>query len=153
MISDKALIIPLDLWQDPIGDVVLHASERSTSVYFGCWDEEGEPADYLAKLTFEHCKASRFFHGEFLPYTKVGELTKSFILQVENSTWLKELLDREMSLYPNKKNVAYTWDNKPYVHYVIQGHDVYVEAIASNYLVEKVDRENAGELARLIDEA
>ncbi|NQX65663.1 hypothetical protein HQN90_05930 [Paenibacillus alba] len=55
---------------------------------------------------------------------------------------------KHKSLYPKSNS-----RNDEYNHYVIKGHDVYVEVIAKDYIIERLNREQAGEYIRLIDEA
>jgi hypothetical protein len=34
--NEKAVQIPLEVWQDPQGDIILNISERECNAYFGC---------------------------------------------------------------------------------------------------------------------
>lgn len=153
MDKDKALKIPIDVWQDPQGDIVLNTSERECTVFFGCWDEQGDPANYLSKISFKNCLASKYTHSQFLPYKIYEDKAHSYILKIENSTWLRELIDEKRKLYPAEIHIGLSWDKKKYVHFVVQGHDAYIDIIATEFNIEIIPRERAGELVRLIDEA
>jgi hypothetical protein len=68
LVIEKAIQLPLEVWQDPQGDVILNVSERECNVFFGCWNEDSSPADFIAKITFEGCRATKFTHSEYLDY-------------------------------------------------------------------------------------
>ena len=142
----------LEVWQDPQGDVVLQISEHECCVYFGCWDENGEPADFLAKLTFD-CKEAKYIKSDFVPYKRNNLNSHSYILVVESSSWLNDHIERIIKRSPQVKNPEKTWNDKPLKHYIIQGHDVYVELIASGYILEKIPSQEAGHFKYLIDNA
>ncbi len=139
--------ISLEVWQDPQGDVVLQISERECFVYFGCWDENGEPADFLAKLTFD-CKEAKYIKSNFVPYKRNNSHNNSCILSVENSLWLNDYIERK-----TEHNTEKTLDDKLLKYYIIQGHDVYVELISSGYILEKIPSQKAEYFKYLIDNA
>lgn len=153
MQSQLAEEISLEVWQDPQGEVVLHSSDRKTCIYFGCWDEKGDPAGYLAKIIFEHCCATKFVHSSYPPYEVTGERSRSAILNVFDSQWLRALVERKKELHPNLINPQEAYNGKLYKHFVVLGHDVYVDVIATGFRIEKIDRCCAGELVYLIDNA
>lgn len=103
MKKEGAIKVPVSVWQDPQGDIVLNIWERECVVFFGCWDEKGEPADYLAKVTFKNCWSSKYNHSQFLPYKIEEDKAHSYILKVKNSSWLTELIAQKKLLYPNDK--------------------------------------------------
>ncbi|GIP39021.1 hypothetical protein J31TS4_23010 [Paenibacillus sp. J31TS4] len=117
-------------------------------IYFGCWNEDSTPADFIAKITFEDCWATKSIHSEYLEYKVEEYKHRSYILKVENSVWLSELNNKKKELYPNSHT-----DHLNYCHYVINGHDVYVEVIAKDFVLKRISREQAGHYAWLIDEA
>jgi hypothetical protein len=145
--KEKAEQIPLEVWQDPQGDVILNISERECNAYFGCWNEDSTPADYIAKISFIGCKSSIFSRSEFLDYD-YEHLYHSYILRVLNSKWLEAQINKDNKLYPHNRKLI-----NDYNHYVIKGHDVFIEVIARDFILEKINKENAGEYARLSDEA
>jgi len=151
--KDNAIGIPIDVWQDPQGDIVLNTSGKECTVFFGCWDEQGDPANYLSKILFKNCWASKYTHSEFLPYKIYGGKAHSYILKVENSTWLRKLIDEKREVYPSDIHIGFSWDKKEYVHFVVQGHDAYIDIIATEFNIEIIPRDRAGDLVRLIDEA
>jgi len=144
--------IPLEVWQDPQGDVVLQISEHECFVYFGCWDENGEPADFLAKLTFD-CKEAKYIKSDFVPYKRNNLHNHSCIFIVENSLWLNNYIERKIKRNPLVKNPEKTWDDKSLKHYIIQGHDIYVELISSGYILEKIPSQESGYFKYFIDNA
>lgn len=148
MSKEIAAPIPLKVWQDPQCDVVLHAGRDGCAVYFGCWAIAGEPADYICKLTFTHGWAVRGYNSEFLPYER-GGCSRSCIYEIENSEWLRQETTQREKNYPEWKE----WDKKSYHHYVVSGHDNYYEIIAASFDEQIILRADAGEMARLIDEA
>lgn len=153
MDKDKAFQIPIDVWQDPQGDIVLNTSGRECVVFFGCWDKQGDPTNYLSKISFKNCWASRFTHSQYLPYKIYGDKAHSYILKIENSTWLRCLINEKREVYPDGVQIGLSWDKKEYIHFVVHGHDAYIDIIATDFIMEIIPRECAGELVRLIDEA
>lgn len=90
---EKAIQIPLEVWQNPQGDVILNVSESECAVYFGCWNEDGSPAEYLAKITFKGFWSTNFTHAEYIEY-EYESLHHSYILEVTDSEWHREIENR-----------------------------------------------------------
>ncbi len=66
-------------------------------------------------------------------YPKEDFKYHSSIFIVENSRWLKEMIEKRERYYNNHTK----WKDKKYKHYVIKGHDNYFEIIAEDYKVKK----------------
>jgi hypothetical protein len=147
--AEIAVPIPLKVWQDPQGDVVLHYSREDCSVYFGCWASAGVPADYLCKLTFEDGWAVRGYCLESFPYEIKEPHHRSCIYEVENSQWLEQVSQQRIKNYPEWKK----WDQRAYRHYVVSGHDNYYDIVATNFDERTVAPNEASDLVRLIHEA
>jgi hypothetical protein len=147
-LSEQAVAIPLKVWQDPQGDVVLHHDRRNCIVYFGCWTDAGEPADYLCKLTFSYAWAVRGYRWEYFPYNVLSD-SHSCIYEVENSGWLNEASSEYLKKYPEWQGQK----TKSFHHYVVKGHDNYYEIIATGFDEMAVPYDEADGLRRLIDEA
>ena len=128
MFKEIAVPIPLKVWQDPQGNPFLVDSEHRTVVYLRCWTDDCEPADFACEISFQHGWASRMTHIEFSPY-KINDPHRSAIYEVVNSSWLKEATKRRKKCYPQWKS----WDKNVYHHYVIEGHDCYLEVLAENF--------------------
>ncbi len=139
--KEIAIPIPLKVWQDPQGNPLLIYSEHNCEVYFGCWDKTGEPAEFICRISFDSAWASKSCGLEFLRY-QINEHTRSSILEIENSKWLKELTEYRLKCYPEWK----TWDKTTYHHFVIQGHDEFVEILAKSYKEESISIEDAKNL-------
>lgn len=148
MSPEIAVSIPLKVWQDPQGDVVLHASRDECVIYFACWASSGEPADYICRLGFSHAWAVRGYCSESPPYER-SDGGRSSVLEVKNSAWLREASAERQKNYPRWRE----WDVRTYHHYVVTGHDNYFEIIAAGFAEQTLSRAAAGELARLIDES
>ncbi|HZG81786.1 MAG TPA: hypothetical protein VEZ13_13540 [Brevibacillus sp.] len=148
MQNELAIPIKLDVWQDPQGDIILHSSGRDCFVYFGCWDDESNPCDYIARISFNGCIASKYIHSQFLNYKVEEHNFHSYILSIQNSSWVKQVAENEKRIYGDR-----AIDYSLYLHYVVQGHDVYVEIIAKEFTLTKIYRHEAGDIVRLIDEA
>ena len=116
-----AIVIPLKSWQDPQGDVVLLHSERECSVFFPCWLESAEPADYIGHLAFEHASAVRSFHREFLPYRLPKHHHHSYILTVPDSDIVREHVAYRQTHYPRSPSLPVP------THFVIVGHGIFHE--------------------------
>ena len=144
----SAVSVPLSVWQDPQGDVVLHHSLKECMIYFGCWLDSGEPADYVGTILFRRAFAVRGRYSEFLPYL-IESKNRSEIYIIENSKWLTELIEE-----PSPYQSSLSRTHRPeYFHYVVKGHDNYYEIIAAGYEEGVLPLEQTGELARLISEA
>ena len=123
----RANVIALKSWKDPQGDVVLVYSERECSVFFPCWLENREPADYIGYLSFEHASAVRSFDREFLPYRLAEHNQHSYILTIPDSDMVREHVAYRKSAYPQ-------WPSRPTpTHFVVVGADVYHEILAASY--------------------
>jgi hypothetical protein len=145
--SEIAIPIPLNVWQDPQGNVVLHHSREECEVFFGCWKETGEPADYLCKLTFRGATAVRGLCLDDLPY-QIKEHRRSCIYEVKNSIWLEQVKEQWLNRYPESN-----WDTAKDRHFFISGHDNYYDILATDFEEQKIPEDEAGELAKLIREA
>jgi hypothetical protein len=121
-------IVPLRSWQDPQGDVLAVYSERDCSIYFGCWIEFGEPADFICQLSFQGAAVVRSYRREHLPYPTPTHAPSSFILRILDSDLLKEHEAYRKKFYPNA-----CLDPSQYSHFVIIGHDIYHEIIALSF--------------------
>ncbi len=113
---------------------------------FGCWNEDSTPADYIGQITFNNCWTTNFTHAEFIEYV-YGHTHHSYILSVLDSHWLNSLVMKNKRLYPNSILES---GYKDYKHIVVIGHDVYVEVIAKDFTLKKLNREQAGEYAKLM---
>src|SRR5215470_15271824 len=96
----RSVKMPLEIWQDPQGDVLLVYSEAECSVYFACWNEAGEPADFIGHLTFKQVRAVRSFPREYLPYQPEPSSAKSWVIQVFDSELVEEHLAYRKRHYP-----------------------------------------------------
>ena len=130
---ETAIAIPLKVWQDPQGNPLLIYCERSCEIFVGCWEESGIPANYICRITFNSAWASRSYGLEYLPY-QIKELKRSAIFEVTNSKWLKESSEYRLKCYPRWK----TSDRKTYHHFLVQGHDEFVEVLAESYNEETI---------------
>jgi hypothetical protein len=125
--------IPLKVWQDPQGDVVLYHSRGECIISFACWDAAGDPADYICQLRFDHAWAVRGLRSEFLPYEYAAH-HRSCIYEAVDSKWLEQERQLRSQNYPD----WLSWDRKEYQHYIVSGHDNFVEVIASSFEEEIV---------------
>jgi hypothetical protein len=139
--KEIAITIPLKVWQDPQSNPLLIFSESIRVVYIGCWIEAGVPADYVCKIAFKAGWASRFYAIEHLPY-EIKEFHRSSVYEVKDSSWVKESSKRRLECYPEWK----TWDNTTYRHFIIGGHDNYIEIIAEDFTEEIISIEKVREI-------
>jgi len=130
-----ATVIPLKIWQDPQGEVVLHYSERECSVFFLCWQNSGEPADYIGHLSFDHAHAVRSYSREFLPYRLPAHKHHSYILSISDSELVREHTEYRKSRYPQ-------WPSRTTpIHFVVVGHDIYHEILADGYSATTIKKD------------
>lgn len=143
-----ATVIALKSWQDPQGDVVLLYAERECSVFFPCWLSSGEPADFIGHLSFEHVSAVRSFGREFLPYRLPEHSPHSYILTVSESDMVREHVAYRQQHYPQ-------WPGPRPTHYVVVGHDIYHEILATGWTESTILRQEISDerLYRLLGAA
>lgn len=144
--DEIAVAIPLKVWQDPQGNPLLVFSEHLSLVFVGCWVEAGAPADYICRLTFNSAWAARSYRIEYLPYVIKEHLHRSLIYEVVNSTWLEESSYRRSKCYPEWRD----GNKRVYHHYVVQGHDEYVEVIAEGFSEEIISEDRFREILPLL---
>jgi hypothetical protein len=123
--------IPLEFWQDPQGDALLIYSARECSIYFLCWDDAGMPADYIGHLAFKGTSAVRSFPREFTPYRPTEHSDRSYILRVQDSDLARNYIDYRKRHYPQTRVEEKN-------HYVIQGHDIYHEILATSFIASPI---------------
>ncbi len=140
-----AIVIPLEFWQDPHGDVILIYSEQECSVYFACWKARGIPAEFIGHLSFR-ASAARSFAREYLPYRVPPHTHHSYILHIPSSDFVREHTAYRQSHYPNSPKLP-----EPN-HYVVQGHDIYHEILAYHFTTSTIPNQNVTDprLLRLI---
>lgn len=143
---ETAIQMPLSVWQDPQGDVVLRYSLEECHIYFGCWEAAGILAKYLCELTFHQAWAVRGVRLGGAPYKIGPPYLRSSILVVEASRWLEEVTALRLEYYPEWKS----WDKREYLHYAVSGHDIYYDIIATGFDERIVAEADAGEFVRLI---
>jgi hypothetical protein len=123
--------IPLEFWQDPQSDVTLIYGELECSVYFRCWEAAGMPADYIGHLAFKGTSAVRSFPREFTPYRPTEHGHRSYILRVQDSDLARDYIEYRKRHYPQ----THIREN---THYVVVGHDIYHEILATSFTAGKI---------------
>lgn len=131
-----AIVIPLEFWQDPQGDVILIYSEHECSVYLACWKSTGEPADFIGHLSFEHASVVRSFTREFLPYRLPRHDHRSYILRIPESELIHEHVAYRQQRYPHMPTLPTP------NHYVVVGHDIYHEILANSLVAGTIPNPN-----------
>jgi hypothetical protein len=129
------IVVPLNIWQDPQGDVILVYSERECSIYCACWTAAGQAADYIAQLSFEGSRGVRSYGREYLPYEVPKHEFRSWILKIPDSDLIREHVAYREKHYANSSA-------QPPVpsHYVVVGHDIYHEILANGFAASTILR-------------
>ena len=139
--------IPLEVWPDPKGDIILVYSEHECSVYFNCWITAGKSADFLGRLSFERAVGVRSFTREFLPYRIPTNSGHSYVLHIPDSDLVREHVTYRQQHYANSSF-------RPPVpkHFVVVGHDIYHEILADIFTATTIPKQNVTDprLLRLI---
>jgi len=131
----KAKSIPLQEWQAPQEDVVLHFSEGSSEIYFRVWNEDSNLRDdIIGRLSFEGAWSVRSVKSECCPYLTDFE-GRSSILEVVESDWYKEI---EMYYYSDFSRSTLQNNSR---HYIVKGHDIFFEILAEGYKEEYINKE------------
>ncbi|WP_151087252.1 hypothetical protein [Hymenobacter baengnokdamensis] len=130
MTTSPATAIKLPFWQDPQSSLALVVTPTDCDVFFTLLSEgKAEPSDELGKISFLNCWATHMVKTEFLPYSIAEHSFHSFLLEVIDSAWLATATRQRSYTYPAWKN----WDGKVYHHYIVQGHNSYVEVLAVSF--------------------
>ena len=129
------IVIPLDFWQDPQGDLILIYSEHECVIYCACWVASGERADFIGKLSFERGRGVRSYGREYLPYELPKHGYNSWILQIPDSDLIQQHLAYRRKHYPDSPA-----KQKVPNHYVVAGHDIYHEILADGFTTSTVLR-------------
>jgi hypothetical protein len=147
---EQVTVIPLEFWRDPQGNIILIFSEHECSVYFGCWNDAGQPADFIGHLSFLRASAARSFNREFLPYHASQHQNRSYILSITDSEFIREHNAYRQQHYPGSPA-----NMRELVHYVVPGHDIYHEILAASLKAMKIPINEITDdrLRRLIDDA
>ncbi len=131
--------LELPIWQDPQGNVILEKCRNNCYLYFDCWEDNTPTyANYFGKITMYNAWAVKSLDVECYDiYPKEDYKYRSSIFIVQNSQWLKEMIEKRAAYYDNWTG----WKDKEYKHYLIRGHDNYFEIIAEKYSIETVKKE------------
>jgi hypothetical protein len=124
-------VLPLRSWQDPQGNAVLVFTDADCAVFLPCWDNAGEPADHICRLSFAHAAAVRSYRREFTPYQVPSHTHHSYILEVHGSDLLQEHLDYRRRTYPHSPP-------RHLRHFVVIAHDIYHEIVAESVIEDAV---------------
>lgn len=135
----KATRIPLDVWQDPQGVVVLEWSDGYCRIYFECWLEAGVRAPYIAEVTFHRPLGIRGESSEFPPYPSSGDVGPSYLLEVTNSDWLADVRMRQERAYGDQAAAL----DSAFRHLVVVGHDNSVEVLCTGFDVRRIAPDEA----------
>lgn len=139
-----AVAVPLPIWQDPQGSLLLHVASDQAEVEFPCWTDAAEEADFTGAIVFEGVWATRTVGTEFSPFQVEPHNFHSSILRVEESAWIEELAAARKATYTDWPRA----DAANYSHYVVVGHSEYVEVVARSWRVEQ--RQIASDSARAV---
>ena len=112
-----AIVIPLEFWQDPQGDVILIYSEHECS-------------------SFEHASVVRSFTREFLPYRLPRHDHRSYILRIPESELIREHVAYRQQRYPHMPTLPTP------NHYAVVGHDIYHEILANSLVAGTIPNPN-----------
>ena len=135
--SADAEIIPLDVWKDPQGDIILVYSEHECSIYFNCWIAPATPAEFIAQLVFSRARSVRSFHREYQPYRIPTHNCRSFILRIPDSNLIPEHVAYRQRHYPEFPD-----SGPPPNHYVVRGHDIYHEIVADSFSTVTISKQD-----------
>ncbi len=129
------IVIPLDFWLDPQGDVILIYSEHECLIYCACWISAGERADFIGQLSFERGRGVRSYRREYLPYDLPKRGFHSSILQIPDSDLIREHLAYRKKHYADTPSTQRVPN-----HYVVTGHDIYHEILAYGFTASTILR-------------
>jgi hypothetical protein len=112
------------------GNAVLLSATGESQVFVSLWDEQGYEMPHLGKFRFINAWASEYFATENGgSYLTADSAPYGFLARIESSTWLAECIKRRLSRYPNWLQ----WDKRNYHHFMVHGHDNYVQIIAEQF--------------------
>lgn len=130
-INQPNTAVPLNLpfQVNPQGNTALVHSTSNCQVFVSLWDEHNGELPTLGKFRFLNAWASRCFSSEDGGnYRTANTEPLLFFARIDQSTWLTECINRRLTRYPDWLK----WDKRIYHHYVVRGHDNYVEIVAED---------------------
>jgi len=140
MAKEKIQIIKLPEWQDPQCFVITKHVRDEAWIYFKCWLEDGEEAEYVGVLHFfDVWLVDIQQHRNVTQYLNIPETNlKSYYYKVLNSKIISSLMIKR-----SENNLGWEqYDKKNYSHYIVDSHDSYVNIVACGVDFDIVKGEN-----------
>jgi len=123
--------------QDPQSNLSISIKEDICEVTFRVWDLDGQEIEGVrGRVSFDHGWACEYVMLEIYSYPEQKELCSSdiFLWKLTQSSWLTEKIDQRTKIYPTWLNQ----DRREYFHFLIEGHDNYIEVIASGFKIDLI---------------
>jgi hypothetical protein len=120
--------------KDPQSNLCINIGEGICEITFQIWDlDDQEIEGYKGKVSFDHGWACEYVAMEVYPYSELKELCSSevFLWKLTQSNWFDEKINKRSKAYPTWLD----WDKRKYFHYLIEGHDNYIQVIASGFKI------------------
>ena len=136
---NEATVIDITVWKDPQNFIIVEHVRDEADVYFRCWNDDGNEADYIGWLHFDsvwYLQSERHLGTKGYPNVKNNKY-KSYYLVVSESDLLKDLI-------ASRSNIDSDWrkyDAREYQHYIIESHDFYYNIIASKIVFTELKDE------------
>jgi len=125
--------------QDPQSNLTILINEGICQATFFLLDaNDAEVTDHQGRLIFHNCWAAEFLSSELNPYSCASGqcIPGIFLTKVLEAKWYADKIRDRVAIYLNWR----TWDKRVYTHYLLSGHDNYVQIIASDFTFEVIPK-------------
>lgn len=121
--------------QDPQSNLTLLINEGICEATFLLWDSnDAEATGNKGGIIFHDCWAAEHLSSELKPYSGANEqcIPGVFLVKVLGAQWYVDKVRDRVAMYSNWQ----AWDKRVYFHYLLSGHDNYIQIIASGFKFE-----------------
>ncbi len=128
--------------QDPQSNLSINISEGLCEVTFLLWDlDDQEVTTHKGRLIFHGCWAAEYLGVEMYTCDRPSELClpNIFLSVIGESQWCANKTQQRAEVYPT----WLAWDKREYIHYLLQGHDHWIQVLARSFEFQIVPWESA----------
>lgn len=118
--------------QDPQSNLSITISEGLCGATFSLWDlDDQDVTTHKGRLIFHDCWAAEYLGVKMHTCDRPSELCHPniFLSAIGESQWLANKIQQRAEIYPT----WLTWDKREYIHYLLQGHDHWIQVLARSF--------------------
>ncbi|WP_423162525.1 hypothetical protein [Stenotrophomonas maltophilia] len=135
--EDFACAVELPYWQAPNDDLAVQFEGDSLTATFKIWESPSRYSKLKGLFEFSGVWAARHQRHKGLKYYRDREddTFASCYWLIPNSSWLKTLKAERSASFPGWED----YEAGEYTHYIIQSNAFYIEVIARNIKISRID--------------